>query len=49
MGWLPASSKIAASAIGLVLNYVGRKIFVFPERPLGVWKPQVDETNYKDD
>ena len=49
MGWLPASSKIAASLIGLVLNYAGRKIFVFPERPLGSWKPQVEETNNKAD
>ncbi|MGO9374175.1 MAG: glycosyltransferase [Syntrophobacteraceae bacterium] len=45
MGWLPASSKIAASFIGLVLNYTGRKVFVFPERPLGSWKPQVEKTD----
>jgi len=49
MGWLPAASKIAASLIGLVLNYAGRKIFVFPERPLGSWKPQVEKTNHNAD
>lgn len=49
MAWSPASSKIAASLIGLVLNYAGRKMVVFPERPLGAWKPQVEETNHNAD
>jgi dolichol-phosphate mannosyltransferase len=48
MGWLPAPSKIAASFIGLILNYTGRKIFVFPEPSLGAWKPQVQEIHNND-
>jgi len=49
MGWSPASSKILASIIGLVLNYTGRRLFVFPERKTGSWKPQVEETPYDGD
>ena len=30
-------AKSAASLIGLVFNFVGRKYFVFPEKPAGPW------------
>jgi putative flippase GtrA len=49
MGRLPATSKIAATSIGLVLNYAGRKLFVFSERPIGAWKAQVEEINQNED
>jgi len=33
-------AKAAATALGLVLNFAGRRILVFPEKPRGDWKPQ---------
>jgi len=36
----PGVSKLAASMIGLILNFSGRRFFVFPEPPSGTWKPQ---------
>jgi dolichol-phosphate mannosyltransferase len=35
--WL---AKLLATAIGLVLNFAGRRFIVFPEKPRGDWKPQ---------
>jgi glycosyltransferase involved in cell wall biosynthesis len=38
---LPASlSKLISTAIGLVLNFAGRRFFVFPEKPNPDWTPQ---------
>ena len=35
-----ASSKILASIIGLVFNFLGRRLLVFPEKSSGGWMPQ---------
>lgn len=35
--WL---AKIGSTAIGLVLNFAGRRYIVFPEKPRPDWKPQ---------
>lgn len=36
----PSVSKLISTAIGLVLNFAGRRFFVFPEKPNSDWKPQ---------
>jgi glycosyltransferase involved in cell wall biosynthesis len=36
----PALAKSVATAIGLVLNFAGRRFIVFPEQPSPDWKPQ---------
>ena len=36
----PALSKLISTAIGLVLNFTGRRFFVFPEKANPDWKPQ---------
>jgi dolichol-phosphate mannosyltransferase len=38
----PGISKLVASMIGLILNFSGRRFFVFPEPSSGPWKPQED-------
>jgi len=38
-----ALAKILATAIGLVLNFAGRRFIVFPENPSPDWKPQGGE------
>jgi len=40
MGLHAVLSKAFATAIGLVLNFAGRRLLVFPEKPRGDWKPQ---------
>ena len=40
IGLHPVLAKALATAIGLVLNFAGRRLFVFPEKPRGDWKPQ---------
>jgi dolichol-phosphate mannosyltransferase len=35
-----AGAKVMATAIGLVLNFAGRRFVVFPEKPSPDWKPQ---------
>jgi putative flippase GtrA len=40
MGFGAALAKIFATAIGLVLNFAGRRFIVFPEKPSADWKPQ---------
>jgi len=39
-GFSAAISKLLATAIGLVLNFAGRRVLVFPETPSPDWKPQ---------
>ena len=39
----PWLAKLTATVIGLVLNFVGRRAFVFPEASSGPWRPQVEE------
>jgi putative flippase GtrA len=40
MGASPATAKLTATAIALVLNFLGRRFFVFPEKASGPWRPQ---------
>lgn len=37
-GLSPVSSKLSASALGLILNFLARRFLVFPESPAGPWK-----------
>lgn len=41
INFAPSFSKILATALGFILNFLGRKYLVFPEKPSGPWKPQV--------
>ena len=46
----PAGAKLAAAAVGLVLNFAGRRFLVFPEPAAGAWTPsnvpmEVGESN----
>jgi putative flippase GtrA len=40
MGVAPWVAKVASTAIGLVLNFAGRRFIVFPEKGRPDWKPQ---------
>ncbi len=40
IGASPAAAKVLATGLGLVLNFAGRRFFVFPEPPSGPWAPQ---------
>ncbi len=42
-GISPGLSKIAATIIGLILNFAGRRFGVFPEPSSGPWRPQSPE------
>lgn len=37
-GFSPVFSKLSASALGLILNFLARRFMVFPEPPAGPWK-----------
>jgi dolichol-phosphate mannosyltransferase len=39
-GLPPSVAKLVSTAIGLVLNFAGRRFVVFPEKPNPDWKPQ---------
>jgi dolichol-phosphate mannosyltransferase len=39
-GMSPRSSKLGATGIAFILNFLGRKFIVFPEKPSGPWKPE---------
>ncbi|TWT90880.1 Undecaprenyl-phosphate mannosyltransferase [Pseudobythopirellula maris] len=39
----PAGAKLTATAVGLVLNFLARRLVVFPESNRGPWQPQEDE------
>ena len=41
LGNPPSLSKLCATGAGLVFNFLGRRLVVFPERPTGPWEPQV--------
>jgi dolichol-phosphate mannosyltransferase len=43
VGLGPVLAKVFATAIGLVLNFAGRRFVVFPEKPSPDWKPQGHE------
>jgi dolichol-phosphate mannosyltransferase len=40
-GWSPVLAKSLAAALGVFLNFAGRRFFVFPERAPGPWAAQV--------
>jgi dolichol-phosphate mannosyltransferase len=40
LGVRPIFAKLLATAIGLVLNFAGRRLVVFPQRPSPDWKAQ---------
>jgi glycosyltransferase involved in cell wall biosynthesis len=42
-GVQPAGAKALATAIGVMLNFAGRRFVVFPEAPNPDWKPQISE------
>jgi glycosyltransferase involved in cell wall biosynthesis len=39
-GFGPELSKLLATGLGFILNFVGRKYLVFPEKKSGSWNPQ---------
>ncbi len=39
-GMYASVSKLLASGVCLVLNFLGRRFWIFPEKPSGPWKPQ---------
>lgn len=49
LGASPPASKLLAIALGLVLNYLGRRYLVFPEPPRGPWKPQLSPERHRQD
>ncbi|WP_155315496.1 bifunctional glycosyltransferase family 2/GtrA family protein [Desulfosarcina alkanivorans] len=36
----PMISKLSATGVAFILNFLGRRFFVFPEKPSGPWRPQ---------
>jgi hypothetical protein len=40
MGAMPSVAKLLASGFGFILNFLGRKYIVFPEKASGRWEPQ---------
>ncbi|WP_319405996.1 bifunctional glycosyltransferase family 2/GtrA family protein [uncultured Desulfosarcina sp.] len=40
IGYSPTVSKLTATGIALILNFLGRRFVVFPEKPSGPWRPQ---------
>ncbi|MCH2183278.1 MAG: bifunctional glycosyltransferase family 2/GtrA family protein [Mariniblastus sp.] len=42
LGLAPMLAKTVASVVGFLLNFIGRRSFVFPEPQRGPWQPQVD-------
>jgi dolichol-phosphate mannosyltransferase len=45
LGYAPWVAKCLATVIGLFLNFVGRRVIVFPEKPRAEWKPQDPSVN----
>lgn len=39
-GFFPSISKLSATAVSLILNFLGRRYIVFPEKSRGGWKPE---------
>jgi len=48
-GSSPVLAKLGATLLVLVLNFAGRRFWVFPESPTGVWKPQKGRTKTSGD
>ncbi|WP_319523971.1 bifunctional glycosyltransferase family 2/GtrA family protein [uncultured Desulfosarcina sp.] len=40
IGSPPVIAKLAATGMALILNFLGRRFIVFPEKPSGPWQPQ---------
>jgi dolichol-phosphate mannosyltransferase len=47
-GLAPWMAKSAATLVGLVLNFAGRRLLVFPEPARGPWQPQHGESGNKE-
>ncbi|MGO8942171.1 MAG: glycosyltransferase [Syntrophobacteraceae bacterium] len=47
-GLAPWISKSTASLVGLVLNFAGRRLLVFPEPASGPWQPQHEKISTKE-
>ncbi len=47
-GLVPWIAKSAASLVGLVLNFAGRRLLVFPEPASGPWQPQHVESGHEE-
>jgi putative flippase GtrA len=47
-GLAPWMAKSTASLVGLVLNFAGRRLLVFPEPASGPWRPQYEESDNKE-
>jgi dolichol-phosphate mannosyltransferase len=43
MGASPSISKLVATVLVFILNFVGRRFFVFPEPSSGPWTPQIQD------
>ena len=43
-GLAPWMAKSTATLVGLVLNFAGRRLLVFPEPASGPWQPQHEES-----
>jgi dolichol-phosphate mannosyltransferase len=39
-GWSPTISKLMATGLAFILNFLGRRFLVFPEKPSGPWLKQ---------
>ena len=39
-GASPAVSKMMATGLALILNFIGRRFFVFPEPSISSWRPR---------
>jgi glycosyltransferase involved in cell wall biosynthesis len=42
-GFAPYLAKSTATLVGLILNFTGRRLFVFPEAASGTWKERQEE------
>lgn len=40
IGLTPITAKLTATCMAFILNFLGRRFFVFPEKPSGPWRPQ---------
>ena len=44
----PQLAKLLATGLGFILNFIGRKYIVFPEKKTGPWKPTEEEPAKKE-
>ena len=46
-GFSAGLAKVMATGLGFILNFIGRKYLVFPEKKAGAWKPSEQGTEHK--